>query len=267
MSQRRRPNSTLPPQPLRSIADDVAAEGERLAKAEVVIGHRFRDRTHLLAALTHSSWTNEHPTETPDNEVLELLGDAVLSVIVVDALVQHSPGAGEGELTERRAAHVSADTLARAASAVGLDALLRTERGLEAQRPLNVVADVVEAVLGAVWRDAGDDGLTACRAVVWRLLGPPPDVVQEGRQNPKRLLQERLQRLVGRAPEYAVERGEGPNHAPTFIATARYDGTVLGSGTGGNKRLATEAAAANACTALDDVDDATLKARLRPVRP
>lgn len=262
MASRRRARSPVVAASPRSVADEVVAEAERLAQAEALLGYRFQDRSHLLSALTHASFRNEHPTTTPDNEVLELLGDAVLSLIVVDALVLSSPGALEGELTERRAAHVSADALARAAGGIGLDALLRTERGLAERRPQNVVADVVEAVLGAVWRDAGDDGLVACRAVVWRLLGPPPERAAEARQNPKRLLQERLQRLFGRAPDYDVERGEGPNHAPTFIARVRFHDVDLGEGRGSNKRLATEAAAAAACAALSHVDDDDLRARL-----
>jgi ribonuclease III len=250
-----------------ALDDDVAAEAERLERAEALLGYRFRDRRHLLSALTHASWRNERPTETPDNEVLEFLGDAVLSLIVVDELVHGSPGAGEGELTERRAAHVSAEALARAAGALGLDGLLRTERGLHARRPQNVVADVVEAVIGAVWRDAGDDALPACRALVRRLLGPPPTRVEPTGQHAKRLLQERLQRLCGRPPDYVVQRGEGPNHAPTFVASARFDGEILGTATGANKRLATEAAAAAACALLSDVDDEALMRRFPRTRP
>jgi ribonuclease-3 len=233
----------------------------RLDRAEALLGYRFRDRAHLLAALTHASWRNEHPTMVSDNEVLECLGDAVLSLVVVEELVRTTPGAGEGELTERRAAHVSAEALARAAAAIGLDDLLRTERGLRASRPQNVVADVVEAVIGAVWRDAGDDALPACRALVWRLLGPPPERVEPTGQHAKRVLQERLQRLFGRPPDYVVDRAEGPNHAPTFVASARFNGEVLGTATGANKRVATEAAAVAACALLADVDDDTLRRR------
>lgn len=265
---RRRP--ARPPRlaPAVGLDDDVQAEVGRLERAEALLGYRFRDRRHLLAALTHASWRNERPTETPDNELLELLGDAVLSLIVVTELVDDAaPGVGEGELTERRAAHVSTENLARAAAAVGLDALLRTERGLVEKRPQNVVADVVESVIGAVWRDAGADALPACRALVLRLLGPPPARVEVAGQRAKRVLQERLQRLFGRPPDYVVDRGEGPNHAPTFVATVRFAGEVLATATGANKRLATEAAAAAACAALDDIDDDALLLRFPRTRP
>jgi ribonuclease-3 len=264
MARRRPP----PPSavPALTVDDDVRAERPRLENAETLLGYCFRDRAQLLSALTHASWRNENPTAVPDNEVLECLGDAILSLVVMEELVLTTPGGTEGELTERRAAHVSADALARAASAIGLDALLRTERGLRTARPPNVVADVVEAVIGAVWRDAGSDALPACRALVRRLLGPPPAQVAAAGQHAKRLLQERLQRLFGRAPDYVVDRGEGPNHAPTFIASARFDGEVLGTATGTNKRLATEAAAVAACAVLSDVDDDALRRRFPRVR-
>jgi ribonuclease-3 len=264
---RRRPVRSASAAPV-GLDEDIAREVSRLDRAEALLGYRFRDRRLLLSALTHASWRNEQPTETPDNEVLELLGDAVLSLVVVDELVRDMvPGVGEGELTERRAAHVSAEALARAASAIGLDGLLRTERGLHERRPLNVVADVVEAVIGAVWRDAGDDALPACRALVGRLLGSPPTRVEPTGLRAKRRLQERLQRLFGRPPDYVVDRREGPNHAPTFVASARFDGEILGTATGTNKRLATEAAAAAACALLEGVDDQALMRRFPRTRP
>jgi ribonuclease III len=246
--------------------DDVVAEADRLERAEQLVGYRFRDRRHLLAALTHSSFRNERKTDTPDNERLEFVGDAVLSLVVVDELVRGSPTAGEGELTQRRAAHVSAEALSRAALALGLQTLLRTERGLQERLPRNVVADVVEAVLGAVWLDAGEGAFVACQAVVGRLLGPPPTHAEPSSQHAKRVLQERLQRLFGRAPDYVVDRADGPSHAPTFTATVQFAGEVLGTAQGKNKGHATEAAAAVACAAIADVDDEALLARFPKAR-
>lgn len=243
--------------------DDIRAEASRLAAAEAVVGYQFRDRRYLLTALTHSSWKNEHTTDVEHNEVLEFLGDAVLSLVVVDDLVRSSPEATEGALTERRAAHVSAEALAVAATRTGLDGLLRTGKGLSANRPQNVVADVVEAVIGAVWLDAGTGGLDACRTVVHHLLGAPPTVVAEAGLHAKRVLQERLQRLLGKAPDYRVVRADGPNHAPTYQAEVCFKDVVLGAGSGTNKRSATEAAAADAVLSLASVDDDALRGRLQ----
>lgn len=232
-------------------------ESARLEKASKVLGHRFAEPSLLLCALTHKSLLNEKSSAVRDNEVLELLGDAVLSLVTVEALVRGSPDSGEGELTERRAAHVSEDALAARADSLGLASLMRTGRSIAGNVPLSARADLVEALLGAVYRDAG---LEAARAVAERLLGAPPEEGRAAAGNAKRVLQERLQGLFGEPPTYEVERGEGPNHAPTYRAMARFRGALLGEGLGGNKRAATEAAAADALARLD-VDDAVLRTR------
>lgn len=257
--------------------EELQRESARLARAEDVVGHVFVDRARLLSALTHRSFLNEQPTSVAHNEVLELLGDAVLSLVTVEELVRQTPGAEEGALTERRAAHVSAENLTRASTSSGLQALLRTGKGLrlagnrtgtdEAQGAVgdNLAADVVEAVIGAVYLDAGaagHDGLSAARRVVFRLLGAPPKDVVVVAAHAKRVLQERLQRLFGKPPEYVVTRADGPNHAPVYDAVVAWAGHTLGKGSGKNKRAATEGAAADAVTALAAVDDAALVARL-----
>jgi ribonuclease-3 len=242
------------------VVAELNAEAARLSRAEQIVGHAFVDRARLLSALTHRSFLNEHKSAVPHNEVLELLGDAVLSLVVVEALVQTSPGADEGDLTERRAAHVSTANLARAATSSGLVALLRTGRSLALGVPENAAADVVEAVLGACYVDGG---LQAARALVQRLLGPPPAAAVPTTANAKKDLQERLQGLVGHAPTYVVVHKDGPNHAPVFLAEVVLGEVVLGRGEGRNKRVATEAAAAAALAALVDVDDVTLTAQLR----
>lgn len=250
-----------PVEPAGELVAELKREGERLRRAEEIVGHAFRDRTRLLSALTHRSYLNEHATSVAHNEVLELLGDAVLSLVVVVELVNDSPGVSEGPLTERRAAHVSAENLTKASVASGLQSLLRTGNGLRNDGAIvdNLAADVVEAVIGAVYTDAG---LEAARTVVLRLLGPPPRTVVAAAVNAKRILQERLQRVFGKAPEYVVSRQDGPNHAPTYGAVASFAGKDLGRGTGKNKRLATEDAAAAAVAALAHLDDAGLRAHL-----
>ena len=240
---------------------ELKRESDRLRRAEEIIGHVFGDRSRLLSALTHRSYLNERTTGVAHNEVLELLGDAVLSLVVVVELVNDSPGVGEGPLTERRAAHVSAENLTKASTSSGLQSLLRTGNGLRNDGAIvdNLAADVVEAVIGAVYTDAG---LEAARRVVLKLLGPPPRTVVAAAVNAKRILQERLQRVFGKAPEYSVNRKDGPNHAPVYGAIASFAGKALGHGVGKNKRLATEEAAAAAVAALAHLDDDGLRAHL-----
>ncbi|OGQ12025.1 MAG: hypothetical protein A2138_21545 [Deltaproteobacteria bacterium RBG_16_71_12] len=224
-----------------------------------MLGHVFRERALLLRALTHSSFTNEQHSSVGDNETLELLGDAVLSLVTTEALLRATPDAGEGELTVRRAAHVSEAALARAALAAGLPALLRTGKSVAPVVPLSTGADLVEAVLAAVYLDAG---LEAARACARLLLGEPPRLPPPRAANPKGTLAERLQRVLHEAPTYRVE-SDGPSHALTFRARAVLRDRLLGEGEGPNKQAATEAAAAAALAALPE-DDGELRARFPP---
>ena len=245
-----------------SLHVELIAEAGRLSEAESILGYSFAQPAALLCALTHRSYLNEHRSALPHNERLELLGDAVLSLVTVEQLLQDSPSAEEGELTDRRAAYVSTTALAAAARLSRLEQLLRTGNGVRVQGrlPENLAADVVEAVFGAAYEDGG---LTAARIVVERLLGPPPQQAPSSPTHKKRVLQERLQSVFGAAPEYVVERDAGPSHAPVFRAEARFGGAVLGEGRGNTKRAATEAAASAAVGTLDGVSDATLSARFR----
>jgi ribonuclease-3 len=243
---------------MSELQDELSAQAERLQRAERLLGYTFKDRALLLEALTHKSYLNENATAVACNEVLELLGDAVLSLVTVDALLAQTPRAEEGELTDRRAAHVNEDALQERSDATGLAALLRTGKGaLDVQASMK--ADLVEAVLGAVYRDGG---LLAARAVAERVLGAPPKepVVVEG-AHAKRELQERLQRLFGQPPRYDTDKKDGPNHAPTFLAKVSFRGVELGVGEGPSKRAATEAAAEAALAQLGD--DPALTARFQ----
>lgn len=241
------------------LSNELQREAPRLERAELLCGHRFRDRALLLRALTHRTYGNESATAVDHNESLELLGDAVLSLVIIAELMGASPGADEGTLSDRRAAHVSEPALARAADRAGLPELLRASRGVTRAVPISARADMMEAVFGAVFLDAG---LEAARACVSKMLGPPPERADAPGDNPKRALQERLQRVLQEAPRYEVER-DGPSHAPTFRARALLRGRPFGEGSGPSKQAATEAAA-SATLATLPIDDAELRALLEP---
>lgn len=132
------------------------------------LGHPFRDASRLREALTHRSFSNEHPGE-PDNERLALLGDAVLGLLVAERLLEAAPAEPVGVLTPRRAALVSGENLARWAAALDLGAHLRLGRGEEqmgGRAKESVLATALEAVIGLVYLEAG---LQACRRAVGRL--------------------------------------------------------------------------------------------------
>lgn len=223
----------------------------RLARVEEILGHRFADRALVLRALTHRSHVHEDRggTGVGHNERLEFLGDAVLGLVTAEALLLMSPNADEGELTRRRAAFVSEAPLAAAAEARGLGPLLRMGRGQTQEggdRLASLLADAVEALIAAVYLDAG---LAKAREVVGRLLGQPPSHDVVAAVDPKTRLQELLQAKRGLVPRYEVARVGGAEHEPRYEALVWCEEKLLGRGEGPSKKLATRAAAS---AALDD---------------
>ncbi len=143
-----------------------------IAELERRLGHRFHDRGLLERALTHASWANEHPPAA-HNEALALLGDAALGLVVAERLFAEDPRAPVGVLTPRRAALVSGVGLARWAVALDLGRLLRLGRGEEqtgGRTRESILATTLEAVVGAVYLDAGLEGV---RPIVARLGAAP----------------------------------------------------------------------------------------------
>jgi ribonuclease-3 len=206
----------------------------------------FRAPALLQTALTHPSYANEHPATVDDtNERLEFLGDAVLGLIVAEALYTRYPALEEGRLTEWRAQIVCGPTLARAAERFGLGEALLLGRGEEATggraREGNLER-VFEATVGAILLD---QGLEAARefaeralAVEFRALeGDDPAAL-----NPKGALQQLAQGVFGR-PHYVTTLEEGPEHARRFTIEVRIDGDVVGTGSGPSKQQAEKAAA------------------------
>jgi len=142
----------------------------RLRALEATLGHRFADARVLARALTHASYANEHPPE-PDQEPLAFVGDAALGLIVAEQLLARAPEAPVGVLTPERAAIVAGANLARWAATLQLGPLLRLGRGEDltgGRDRESILATTLEAVLGAVYLEAGLDGV---RRIVGRLAG------------------------------------------------------------------------------------------------
>jgi ribonuclease-3 len=238
----------------KSDAAPAVGDDEGLGRAvSERIHHAFSDPELLGEALTHRSYHNEHPEERAHNERLEFLGDAVLGMIVADALMRLAPDASEGQLTQRRAALVNEPTLARIALELGLGEALRLGRGEEKnngrEKP-SILADAVEAVVGAVYLDGGID---AARAVVRRLLGEALDDAASGTvgTDVKTALQERLQAGGGGTPSYHVVATSGPDHLKEFEVEIVFDDTVIARGRGRSKKEAERDAARNALRGSD----------------
>lgn len=220
-----------------------SAPWRRATSLERALGVRLRDRRLLAQALTHRSYAYEQGG-LPTNERLEFLGDAVLGLVVTDALYREFPEQPEGELAKQRAALVNMTVLADVAREVGLGDHVLVGRGEELtggrDKP-SILADTLEAVLGAVYLDRG---MRPVRRVIRRLfLGRVRGEVEGGVVvDYKTALQELAASRFGALPEYQVAES-GPDHAKRFTARVVVEGHEYGTGDGRSKKEAEQAAA------------------------
>jgi len=226
------------------------------------LGHRFADAELLACALSHRSYCSENGG-VESNERLEFLGDAVLGMVVTDAVYRRFPELPEGELAKLRSSVVNTATLAEIAAEIRLGSALRLGKGEEAtggRAKTSILADAMEAVIAAVYLDGG---MPAAERLVERLFA---DRVRDSALGPggddfKTRLQELAARHYRRPPRYGVT-SEGPDHAKRFFAEVKLDGAVRGSGEGRSKKHAEQAAARAAWSWLlgqlegDPADDA-----------
>jgi ribonuclease-3 len=211
------------------------------------LGHRFERPQWLALAVTHRSF---HP-DTPNNERLEFLGDAVLALAISDLLMQRFPEASEGDLSKRRAALVNAGSLARKARTLDLGAWVRLGKGEEksgGREKAKILATAYEALLGAVYLDAGYEA--ARRVVEAHFAAELAAAPGSGHEDWKTTLQELTQRLFHATPTYALVAEHGPDHAKHFESELAVAGRVLARGSGRTKKAAEQAAAMQALDAL-----------------
>ena len=202
------------------------------------LGYEFKDAGLLDEALTHSSLENLEPGRR-HNQRLEFLGDRVIGLVVADGLFGMLEGDREGVLTDRYHECVRNPTLAEAARALGIGPALEVQPGTELADNDSVLADALEAVLGAVWRDGG---IEAARPVVLRALGPVMEAGAGGKDAKSRL-QEHALGLGPDLPEYELVSRSGPDHAPEFTVAVRL-GERRAEAAGASKREAEQKAAA-----------------------
>ena len=219
------------------------------------IGYTFKDLALLKRALTHSSYSNETGARNHHllcNERLEFLGDSVLSLITSEYLYGSFPELPEGDLTRMRAATVCEGALASYAEKIGLGEFLLLGKGERqsggAKKPA-VIADAFEAILAAIYLDAG--GKNALQTVADFLL---PFIKQAVAELPdvggyhtdsKSRLQEFVQKDKG-TPEYRLISESGPDHNKTFLVEVFLDSNRIGQGQGHSKKTAEQAAARDA---------------------
>jgi len=217
------------------------------------LGLAVRDIGLVEQALVHSSFLHEHPDEaSAHNERLEYLGDAVVNLVVSEALFRRHPGDDEGSLSARRAAIVSTTGLARLATRIGLGEALLLGTG-EARRGARLRATLLaasfEALAGAIYLDIGYD---AVRSWLTELAEPEleNDAPILSLKSPKSRLQEHTQRASGLRPHYELLEVTGPDHERRFRIQVTVGDRVLGVGEGSSRRVAETEAAARALDAL-----------------
>lgn len=223
-----------------------------MADLESALGYSFEDHGLVRLALTHRSREAEDVSEE-SNERLEFLGDAVLGLVIADLLLS-SGGLAEGAMAKVRASVVDEGTLAAVAGELGLGTHLRLGRGEEASggraKP-SILADTLEAVIGAIYLDGGIEA--ARRFIVTRWERRVAErATAPGLLDYKTRLQEILARR-GQVPQYRVT-GSGPDHSRRFTAEVLVSETVVGTGAGTSKKRAEQEAAREAVIGLGEID-------------
>jgi len=213
---------------------------------EKKLGYRFRRYGWLLKALTHRSYRFEVPDVEQDNQRLEFLGDAILGFLVAEYVFEQYADRDEGFLTSLRSQAASGKALARIASGIGLGRHVlmgRGEEGSGGRKRRSTLADTLEAIIGAAYRDGG---MKAAQKIFRRLLVPFLEELSGDvfAQNPKGRLQEYAQRRWKTGPRYRLLRREGPAHASVFTVEVALPDGRSALGRGANKQQAQSQAAA-----------------------
>lgn len=204
------------------------------------IGHEFAQPALLVRAVTHASLSS--PTR-PDNERLEFLGDRILGLVMAEALLKADPNASEGQLAPRFNALVRKETNADVAREIGLGEVLklgRSEMMSGGRRRDALLGDAMEAVIAAVYVDAGFD---TARALVLRLWGARIGAVAQDARDAKSALQEWAQGRGMAPPAYSELGRFGPDHQPIFTVEVRLDNGEAERAEAGSKRIAEQMAA------------------------
>ncbi|HYJ90867.1 MAG TPA: ribonuclease III [Pyrinomonadaceae bacterium] len=245
---------------------ELAVMPEKLAKLERRLSYKFQDPRLLERALTHRSWAHENrtggePSRDAQNESLEFVGDSVLGLAIAEELYLKNPTLNEGHLTLMKHRLVSTETLARLAVDLNIGAFMRIGRGEEktgGRGKHALLADALEAVIGAIFFDAG---YIEARHFVRKIFSKElKKATPDTSVDYKTLLQEKLQAQRLTAPQYRVTKTEGLPHARTFSVEAVWEtGTSAGQG---SSIKSAEMMAAKA--ALESLNGGGQKTKMKP---
>ncbi len=215
-------------------------------KFENRIGVDFKNKELLKTAFTHRSYLNENPSlGLEHNERLEFLGDAVLELATTDYLYRKFPTKPEGEMTSLRASLVNTNTLLETAGEIGMNDFLLLSKG-EAKDTGKarqyILADMLEALIGAIYLDQGYD---ASASFIEKILFPKLEEIIDKKLwiDSKSYFQERAQDVVGVTPVYEVLKEWGPDHDKNFMIGVFLNGEIVAEGQGQSKQEAEQSAA------------------------
>jgi len=222
------------------------------------LGYRFQEPQLLVLALSHRSWIHEQGLDRfQSNERLEFLGDSVLGLLINETLFHDNPDMAEGDLTQRKSLLASRKVLALVGHELELNrAILLSPNERESGGAMrdSILADGVEAILGAAYLDGG---LEAVRPIVTRtILDRRKEFLgSESHRNFKSMLQERIQARDQNPPRYRVDSTEGPDHSKEFFVQVLVGGEVIAVGRGRSKKDAEKEAARLALVRLDEMTE------------
>lgn len=221
---------------------------ETREQAETVLGYQFKNPDLLKEALTHASSADNRLNS---NERMEFLGDAVLDLIICEALYHRFPEYQEGDLTKVKSAVVSRRTCAEVSNETGLTDLLIIGKGISSRSsmPSSLAAAVYESIVAAIYLDGGFE---VVKEYVLRTMTPKVDAIcsNSHHQNYKAVLQQHAQKILGATPIYELLDEKGPDHSKCFEVCVQVDGRRFTSAWGPNKKMAEQKAA---LLALEDL--------------
>jgi ribonuclease-3 len=222
--------------------------------AEKILGYKFKNPDLLKESLTHASIADNRLLS---NERMEFLGDAVLDLIVCEALYLRFPEYLEGDLTKIKSAVVSRRTCAEVSNETGLTDLLITGKGIQSRSamPSSLAAAVYESITAALYLDGGFE---VVKEYVLRTMTPKIDEIASDthHQNYKAVLQQHAQKILGGTPMYELLDEKGPDHSKCFEVCVVVDGKRYNSAWGPNKKMAEQKAALFALEELGVFDAA-----------
>lgn len=238
-------------------------KSETIHRAEKILGYSFRNPQLLKEALTHASIADNR---LASNERMEFLGDAVLDLIICEALYHRFPEYQEGELTKIKSAVVSRRTCAEVSNETGLIDLLIIGKGVASGQsmPPSLAAAVYESIVAAIYFDGGFETV---KAYVLRTMGAKIDFIAQSahQHNYKAILQQHVQKVLSAAPVYELLDEKGPDHSKCFEVCVTLDGRRFSSAWGPNKKMAEQKAALLALQELGVMDDSDAEAAVEGI--